>query len=85
MTERNERLQRRIYRRVQAKTQPFLARPKAHQETPLREHRGMVVTRANYSMLQSIGEGSASDGLEILCDAFRGGLNYLRDGRRKKK
>lgn len=82
---RAARIQRRVYRKVQAKSQPFLARPKHVQELPARSGHVLMLTVANKSMLESIGEGSASDGLEILCDAFRGGLKYLRDGRRKKK
>lgn len=81
--DRSERMQRRVYRRVQKKTQPFLARPKAAQSVPDRRSRALLMTDANWSMLQAIGEGSAADGLEILCDAFRGGLRYVQDGRRK--
>lgn len=80
---RAKRVAQRTSRRVHRSTEPFLDKPKTI-TPPARNLKSMMVAPHNWSMLSSIGEGSASDGLEILCDAFRGGLKYLKDGRRRK-
>ena len=80
---RRERTGQRRYRTVHRSTEAFLSKPKSL-VPPKRRYSSVPLAPADRSMLQSIGSGSVADGIEILCEAFRGGLRYLADKRRKK-